>query len=290
MRNQRWLRRGVTMALVTALAAAPTAAFAQSDEAPTDEKRPTDRVTDRPVDVRPDDRPSDRFDEIKKRALNAIERRLETIARLERNIAGNEHVTDDHAGTLLRDLADAAEGLKELARKIEAAETPEELRPLVESIVVDYRIFTVVAPKVHEVLASDTLVWIGKRLDGFAERLGEWIARAKEAGFDVTKVERLLDEMNKLIDEGVRLADPVAEKVIDLQPEDWPEPAQELLRQGRTQLHDAAGNLRGAHQAGREIVKCLRELIGHDRPTDRPTTDRPVTDRPVTDSAVTDQG
>ncbi len=273
--NRMW-RRGVVIALVAALAATPAAAFAQTDEAPardvqTTDEAQTDRVTDRETD-----RHSDRFEEAKAHALRAIARRLETIEHLQAAIRRNGHVNDDHAETLLRDLADAADGLAALAREIEATETPEELRPLVESIVVDFRIYVLVVPKVHEVLASDTMVSIAARLGEFASKLGEIIARAKEAGLDVGEAERLLEEMERLIAEGARTAGPVAESVIDLQPEDWPDPAQGLLREGHESLHAAASSLRRAHQTGVEIVKILRELIGgHDRPTDV-ARDRPT--------------
>lgn len=273
MTRNRLTRSGVVLALVAALVSAPTAAFAQSDEQPTRDTRVTD---ERPRDERPADRHADGLEAAKRHALAAIARRLATIEQLRGAIGRNRHVTEDHASALQRDLADAASGLAELARKIEAAETAEELRPLVESIVVDFRIYVLVVPKVHEVLASDTLLAVASHFDRFADKLGQIIARAEEAGLEVGEAKRLLGEMRDLIAAAERTAGPVAGSVIGLQPGDWPDPAKGLLRAGKDSLHEAAGNLRAAHRAGVDIVKILRELIGghdrtdvaHDRATD----------------------
>ena len=238
------------MFAAAAIFVAPTAAFAQADEAPP--ARDQDSAVER--HPRPD------LDQVKRRALAAIERRLATIERLTAQIERAEHVTEDHAATLQRDLADAAKSLGELARAIEAADTPEVLRPLVEAIVTEHYIYVLVVPKVHEVLASDTMEWIGTRLGEFADKLDEVIERLDEAGFDVEELERLLAEMMRRVDDGVALAGPVAEKVVDLQPEDWPE-AGEVLRAGREALHQGAHSLRDAHRIAHEIVRAIREMV-----------------------------
>ena len=125
----RTFRRILTMALVAALVAAPTAAVAQTQASPSD-------VAVGPIDVKP----VDDLDEIKKRALAAIEEDLKTIRRLVHKVETHEHVTNEHAGLLLRDLIDAAESLKRLAHAIEDAKTLEQLRPLVRAIVTKHRV------------------------------------------------------------------------------------------------------------------------------------------------------
>lgn len=254
MIEKRALKRGIAVAMVAALFAAPTAALAQTDETPPAREQAVDPAPERPEHIRPG------IDEVKKRALAAIERRLETIDRLTNRVENNRHVTDDHETSLDRDLADAASTLGELARDIEAAETFEELRPLVAAIVTEHYVYVLLVPKVHEVIASDTMVFIAGRLGEFADRLGEVIERLDDSGFDVTELRRLLGEMEQRIDDGAALAGPVADEVIDLQPEDWPD-AQEVLRSGREALHDAAHALRDSHRIGHEIVRTIREMV-----------------------------
>lgn len=254
MIERRLMQRGIAVAMVAALFAAPTAAFAQTDEVPQDRAQTVEPGSERPEHDRHG------FDEVKKRALNAIERRLETIERLTARVENSRHITDAHETALVRDLTDAASSLRQLAGSIEATETLRELLPLVEDIVTEHYVYVLLVPKVHEVIASDTMVFIGERLGQFADRLGAVIERLDAAGFDVTDLERLLEEMERSIGEGVELAEPVADRVIDLQPEDWPG-AKEALRAGRAALHDAARAFRDSHRIGHEIVRTIRDMV-----------------------------
>lgn len=260
------LRRTTILALVLALLALPTAAIAL-DEPTTD----TDRATrDTVVDAREHDRPDHDLSEIKKRALEAINRQLEALGRLRGVIANARHITEAHADQLLGDIARAAEGLETLARKIEAATTPEELRALIEQID-DYQIGHVLAPKTHQVIASDSIVYATGKLERYADKLGEVIARFEEAGFDVSEAWRLLAEMKDHTIEAYRLGSPVAGNVIGLQPEDWPDPAKGILAAGREDLHAAGTNVRAAHGNATDIVAFLRGLM--DATTDLAPTD-----------------
>jgi hypothetical protein len=249
------MKRGLVVAIVAALALAPTAAFAEDSTDTPLRDRPTDLVTDAETDLR-----GDSLEELKERALETIEKSLAALGGLRAAIGRSPYITDGHAAQLLRDINAAADGLQELARKIEAATTPEELRPLIEAIP-GFQIGHVLAPKTHQVIVSDSMVAIGGKLKRFADKLEGLIARAEEAGYDVDEAWRMLESMNDHIAEGVRLADPVAEAVIGLQPEDWPEPAKSVLGKGRSDLHAAGGNLRSAYATGKEIVQFLRGLF-----------------------------
>jgi len=241
-RTRTWLVAFVVGGLVMAL---PGAAIAQVDSNTTD----TGVVDEHNSDIA----------KIKRRALHAIDHRLHTIARLARRVEASDTVTDEHAKELLRDLEDAAEGLKELAAKIRAAETIEELRELVPMIG-DFKINVLVKPKVNQVLKSDRIVAATKRLAEFANKLEKLIDRAEAAGYDVTRPERLLKRMRLNIRVAYEFGAPVADMVIDLQPEDWPDPAKEILKKGRRRLALATDHLRVAKYKGKKIVRWLRNL------------------------------
>jgi hypothetical protein len=199
-------------------------------------------------------------DEIKHRALHAIDRRLHTIARLTRKVTESKTVSDEHAKKLLVDLRDAAEGLEELARKIKAAQTVEELRELVPLIATEFRIYQVVKPKVLQVLASDRVVAATERLTRLSEKLETLIARAADAGYEVTRPRILLARMRHNVAAAARLAGPVADMVVDLQPEDWPDPAKALLRKGRVLLDESFDHLHRARRQAKKIIRWLRNL------------------------------
>jgi hypothetical protein len=241
-RNRLWLVALVVGGLLVAL---PGVAVAQTDAVSADTPSVSD-VSD--------------IDEIKHRALHAIDRRLHTIARLTRKVSESKSVTDEHAKKLLVDLEDAAEGLKELARKIKGAQTIEELRELVPLIATDFRIYRVVKPKVLQVLASDRVVAATGRLTELGDKLETLIARAADAGYDVTRPRILLARMRHNVAAAERLAAPVADKVVDLQPEDWPDPAKALLREGRARLGEASDHLHRARYQARKIMRWLRNL------------------------------
>ncbi|HSM01095.1 MAG TPA: hypothetical protein VK960_01470 [Acidimicrobiia bacterium] len=238
-------------ALVLALLLVPTIAMAGDD------MQVTDRAADTVTDIREPDRS---FERARARAVHAIERLLRAIDGLQAQISASRFITGEHAGMLRGDLARAEAGLESLVRRIEAAETWEELGRLVDQID-DFAVLTVLAPKTHQVIASDTLVAVAGRLDRFAAKLADILDRLEQAGHDVTEGWRLLEKMDDAIAGGSRLAGPVAEMVIGLGPEDWPDPAQGILADGRADLHAALGSLRSAYATGREIVQFIRGLI-----------------------------
>jgi len=200
------------------------------------------------------------IDVIKHRALRAIDRRLHTIARLTQKVSTSKTVTDEHAKKLLLDMRDAAAGLEQLARKIKGAQTIEELRELVPLIATEFRIYQVVKPKVNQVLASDRVVATTVRLTELGDKLEKLIARAADAGYDVTRPRILLARMRHNVAAAGRLAGPVADMVVDLQPEDWPDPAKALLRKGRVRLDESGDHLARARRQSRKIMRWLRNL------------------------------
>jgi len=253
------MRRITIVALVMALVAIPTAAFALDDAATDTEPVVTDLpIRDAVRDAVTDHRERD-LSAIKARALETINKQLEALSRLRAAIGNSRHITGAHSGQLLGDIGRATGGLESLARRIEAATTLEELRELIEQID-DFKIKQVLAPKTHQVIASDSLVYATGKLERFAEKLETVIARFEEAGYDVDEATSLLEEMKEHTSEGYRLGAPVAGNVIGLQASDWPDPAEGILTSGRADLRAAGGNVKSAHHNGVAIVKFLRSL------------------------------
>lgn len=248
-------RRTTTLALVVAMLAVPTTAFADDDVADTG-------GTDRPAatDTQRDTIRDRTFEAAKERALETIEHQLRALDGLASKVANSRFITDAHAAELRSDIAAAIGGLEVLSREIEASENWAELRPLLGHID-DWKIAQVLAPKTAQVIVSDALVVGARKLSSFAGVLDNVIGRFEAAGYDVDEAWRMLDEMNDLIAEGERLADPVAESVIGLTAADWPDPAQSVLAAGREDLHEAGGALRSARAHGVDIVQFLRSLF-----------------------------
>lgn len=237
------------MAAVT-LAFAPTLALAQTEDAPTrTSAHDVDRL--RGADV----------ESVKARAQEAIERRLATIERLQGRVTDHPHVTEPHQGELAAELGRSAAGLRALSVEIDQATTIEELRILVPKIATDFRIYLVVAPKVHQVLGSDSLGAAGTRLEAVAESVSASIDRAVEKGVDASEAEGHLADMVEEIRQALAVGEPVAGAALVLTAADWPEPAAGVLAQGRSDLGEARRFLREARDSAHEAMSALREAL-----------------------------
>ena len=252
MTREHWLKRAGVLALVMRLfVALPVTAFAQEDSRPTDARQ--DGETDRHVD---------RCRAIKARALEAIEHRLNTIDRLQEVVRSNDHVDPEHAAQLSAELSRLEASLEALAREIENAEC-QDLPELIREIVDDHRIYAIVVPKVHLVVAADTIVGVSERFEGVLGMIQEAIDHAAGTGYEVGQAQEFLNMAVESVRTAVALAQPIPGVVLPLGPEDWPE-ATEILRAAHGDVKTAVGELRSAKTSAHEAHKALREAIGSD--------------------------
>lgn len=251
------LRRSLTVGLAAILiAAVPGVALAQTDEDPA----PRDAgVTDRPLDDRPD-RDRD-LDEVKERILEAIEKRIEALERLSEGVAENEHVSPSHAAHLQNEYREATRILEGAADDVEDAESFEELREIVPAVFADTLVRALLVPKTHLVVGSDTLVDLADRFGDFGDTLQMVIDRLSDQGYDMDAAQAALDEMLRLIGNAADTAEPVADDVIGLDQSDWPDPAQDILEQGRDDLREARELLREARGQLRDVITAIREAL-----------------------------
>lgn len=228
-----------------AVAGAPAAALAQED---------TRTTLVRTADL----------DTLKLRAIGAIDARLIRIDRLRAQVGAAGALTSDHEAQLGAELGRAESGLTALRAEIEAAQAIEALRRLIPKIAEDYRIYVLVTPKVHLVIASDTVTAAADTLDEVAGRLAGTIEEAAAAGYDTGEAEAALEEMQSAIAQARRVGSPVAGSVLPLTPADWEEPAHGLLTAGHDDIIEARRHLRDAREAARDVVRALREAAGNE--------------------------
>jgi hypothetical protein len=239
---KRTLRLMTAVAAFSLVLAAPLAAQAQESDEAAEERHS--------------------IEEVKERALAAIDRRLHTLENLTSRVSDAAHVSDEHEAALLADYRAATEGLEELGTEIAGATTPEELRRLVPLIATGYRVYLVIVPKSAEVAASDRVGAVVERMDRIANRLSEAIDRADDAGFDVTDARRWLISARDEIAEASRTGVPVADDLIDLDASDWEEPAKSMLQEGKRRLENARVDVHQAHGSLMKALDALKEAIG----------------------------
>ena len=244
--NRNLTKRVAAVATTVAmLMAIPGAAFAQTE--PTETRT---SETERPESL----------DRLKRRALQAIDKRLETITRWIEKVDNNEYLSADHQAALRTELEAATRGLTALAEGIEEADSYSELGGLIPKIVEDYWVFALLGPKVHLVIGADHLIYITGRFDETAVTIHSAIDRAAGAGFDVADAQAALDRMSVHLAAASLLIDPVAGSILVLQAADMPE-ARDQLRSAHADLKSGRQELRAARKSAHEAVSAFRDVI-----------------------------
>jgi hypothetical protein len=204
------------------------------------------------------------IERMRDRLLEALDRRLDRIDRLQFEIKESETIEPEHAAHLTADLSASQGGLTALVAKTESADTVEELGAIFDEMVYEHRIFALRTPQTWLVLASDFGVGVAGRLESVAQTLDDAAARAAEAGYDVSEVESLVDEAQGWTAEGLALVDPVAETVLPLEPEDVPDPARAVMEGARDDMFDGREAFRSARDALRQAAELLADILGAD--------------------------
>lgn len=193
------------------------------------------------------------------RALAAIDRRLETLDRIQDVVSSSGHVTDGHRGALLGEVGSHRGGLSALAAEIGNTDDPSELRRLIPTIATDFRIYLVFVPKVTGVLASDAAISMADRATSdVVPRLEDWIDRVEAAGGDVEEAESHLEDLEAAIDEVATLASGIADSLLPLGAADWEDPARAVIEQARADGEAARVAAKEGVEAARAVIEALR--------------------------------
>lgn len=213
---------------------------------------------DRPERTRPSAAPERDIDDVKQRCISAIDERLQRIDRLQKAVASSEHVTPRHEAILEGQLAEAQAGLARLRAQIRDATDPEELHRLCRSIVEDFRIYVLVTPRTMLTLAADSASAAAAKLGEVAERIQVVIDEAAAEGKDVTQAQAELDSMLAHLAGAETAIDPVADAILPLTPEGWPENGS-VLRQASADLKQGRSESRSAKVDAHEALEALRQ-------------------------------
>ncbi len=188
-----------------------------------------------------------------------IDRRLETLARLQSAVSASQTLTDDHQAALGQILASATSGLQALRTEIDGDTSVDAVREDVRRIFEDYRVYALVSRQVALVTAVDTVGVAADRSTASAEDLEAAIDEAEANGKDVGDARTHLATMTASIDTAKSAVDGTAAAVLALTPAAWNAgDAQPVLRDARESVKDARAALRKALAAARAILVDLR--------------------------------
>ena len=204
------------------------------------------------------------IEQLRERVLAALDRRLVRIDRLQEAIKDSETIEPENAAHLTADLSASQGQLTALVAKAKSASTVGELGAIVDEMVYEHRIFALRTPQTWLVLASDFGVSVADRLESVTQTLADAAARAAEAGYDVSEVESLIDAAGGATSEGLRLVEPVAEKVLPLEPAEVPDPARPIMAEARDDMLAGRDAYRTARDTLREAAELLAEIVESD--------------------------
>ena len=194
---------------------------------------------------------------LKARGHLAIERRLNELDRLNALVNGAKHLTSTDRSTLLSKLSSSKTGLQALDTKIQGDTDGTTLHNDLQSIVTAYRIYVLVAPQVHIVVASDRIAALVALGNSIAAKIQAKIDAAKGNGKDVKAVQAALDDMKRQLADAMAAINGVADEVIALTPSGYPGNRSMLLNARSSILNARAQLLKGREDA-HTAVNALR--------------------------------
>jgi hypothetical protein len=223
-------------------------ALAQADTARTDTAPETEDVT----------RPG-----LKARCQEAIDQRLDHLAAAQARVNRVDTLSDAHEATI-DDIIDRTQsGLTRLSNQIEASTERSVTVGLCAQIAPDFRVYLVVLPQIHLTVAADRSQVATEIGYNVLDKLDEAIARAEEAGADVTEAQRLRDEAQGYLDAADTASDGVAASVLGVTPDIYNNAdGAAVLDTARTHMRTTQKALEEANAAGRAAGKALRAALG----------------------------
>ena len=172
------------------------------------------------------------------------------------------YLTAADKATLLGEITAENEGLAALRVKIVADTDRATLVADCKSIVGNYRVYMLMIPKAHLMIASDAAAVIGQKLTDLATRLQADIDKAKAAGRDTTDAQRDLNNLKAAISAGTGAAAPVDGLVnfaLPLNPSDY-ESDEQNVKTARTDMGTAHTNFVQARSDAKQVIADLKAL------------------------------
>ena len=198
----------------------------------------------------------------KVRCVQAIDRRLDTLDKVQGHLDEADFVTEDHAASLKSIIDSTNSGLRDLRDDIEGSADPDEIRVLCESIGPDYRVYLVVVPQSRLTARADRISHSQARVDDLTAKFDAAADRAKEAGIDVSEAVALRDQAVDQFDAAYSTVEGVADSVLAVTPAGYDEgPGQVTLQVASESISTSLGQLQSAHTTGQEAVQALKEAI-----------------------------
>ena len=196
---------------------------------------------------------------IKSKGDAEINRRLTQLGKLTTQISDATKLSAANRATLTTQITNEVSGLQALETKLNGETTVAAADTDVQNIVLEYRVYVLITPKVWLVKVSDDELVIAGNLQVLATELSTRIQAAQTAGKNVTTLQTELADMNAKIAAAQSIANSINQAVINLQPTDY-NTSHTVLSGDATQLKTVHTDNEAAYTDAKNIVTGLKSL------------------------------
>lgn len=211
------------------------------------------------------------LENLKKRSLSEIDRRLKSLSGIMTKITSLKKLSETQKSTLSTQVQTEITNLTALRAKIEADTDLETLKTDAKSIVSSYRIYALFIPKIHILTGAEATLSAIEKMSSAQAELNSRADAAATAGADTTEIETLLTTMQALITSATTNVNAAITTVTPLTPDGYPA-NKTGLESARESLKKARENLMEAYKTAKEITKLLRQIPVSPTVTLAPTT------------------
>jgi len=194
-----------------------------------------------------------RLDAAKQVVTARIDGRLATLRALSTAVDSAAHLIPAHKSTLDTLIQQDQSGLSALKTKVSGESTLAGVRADDQSMVDDYRVYLLVAPKVRLTISADLETSAVGQLDTAAGTLAAAIASAKAAGKDTTKAEADLADMKAQTAAASSAVAGKADTVLAIAPGPDAQAIESQVKVVRDAVHSARTDLRKAVADGKAV-------------------------------------
>jgi hypothetical protein len=201
-------------------------------------------------------------DTLKQTCEAAIDKRLISLGDLQGKVSSSTYLTPGNKAALLGEIGAENVGLGALRVKIPGDTDRATLVADCKSIVENYRVYLLMTPKTHLMIASAAAAAIGQKLTDLAAKLQAEIERATGAGKDTANARRDLHSLNAAVSAGTAAAAPVDGLVnfaLPLNPSEYLADEQGV-KTARADIGTAHNSFVQARSAAKQVVADLNAL------------------------------
>jgi hypothetical protein len=182
--------------------------------------------------------------------------RLTELGSLTGDVQAAADLTTSDRSALSANVSSATSGIQALAQKVPTDTTCAALWPDARSMVQTYRVFTVVAPQTHLVIAADTASSVESRAAGLDPTIQSAISQANLAGKDVTGAQSAFTDLAAQIAQARSLTGGVSATALAQTPAGYPA-SSAVFAASRDSLKASYGDLETARSDLQLIIKDL---------------------------------